>query len=59
MITRVARALPLIVMKIMTIALLYIIGKYNSDRDVMEQTSTSLVNNHFSHSPQGGVRTTS
>ena len=54
MITRVARALPLMVMKIMTIALLYIIGKYNSDIDVMEQTSTSLVKNHFSHSPRPG-----
>ena len=30
-----------------------IIRIYNSDRDMLGQTSTSLVNNHFSHSPPG------
>ena len=46
------------ILKIMTIALLLsYIGKYNSDRDMLDQTSTSLVNNHFSHSAWG--RTTS
>ena len=29
---------------LMTIALIYIIGKYNSERDVLEQTSTSFDN---------------
>ena len=41
------------VMKFATIALLTLSGKYNSDRDMLDQTSTSLVNNHFSHSPRG------
>ena len=41
------------VMKIDHCIVLHYLGKYNSDRDMLEQTSTSLVNNHFSHSPPG------
>jgi len=40
-------------MKFVTIALFTLSGKYNSDRDMLDQTSTFLVNNHFSRSPRG------
>ena len=43
------------IMKMTTVLqyLFYTTRKYNSDRDVLDQSSTSLVNNHFSRSPRG------
>ena len=41
------------VMKMTIVFLLYIIGKYNSDRDMLDQSSTSLDTITLSNSPRG------